>query len=107
MDFDINETLAHMLGALKKNVAEYWTETKGTANQFMQNRKARLELLAKFRIENKITDDDLKSYLEDEKKLLEAELHAIAVITKAMAERAANAALDILFTAIKTAVKLV
>lgn len=107
MNLDINETLAKMLSVVKNNVEEYWAETKGIANQFMQNRKARLELLARFRIENKITEDDLRGYLEDEKKLLESELHAIAVISKATAQRAANAAIDVFVGAVRTAIKFV
>lgn len=104
MNFDINETLANMLGAIKNNVAEYWPEVKSSANTFMQSRQERLALLAQFRLSDQITDDDLKSYLQDEKLLLEAELHAIAVITKAIAQNAANAALDVLYSAIKAAI---
>lgn len=106
MKFDINETLASMLGAVKTSVAENWPEVKSIANQFMQNRKERLSLLAKLYGDGKIDDADLNEYLEDEKKVLTAELHAVAVITKSIAERAANAALDILSAAIRAAVRI-
>lgn len=44
------------------------------------------------------------SRLEDEKLIVETELHAIAVITKAIAQKAANAAMDVLEKAVKVAV---
>ena len=46
MQFDINEVLAEMLGAVKKVTKENWDLLKSTANDFMQSRKLRLELLA-------------------------------------------------------------
>jgi hypothetical protein len=106
MSFDINETLAAMVAAIKPNVNEYWGEVKSTVIQFMQNRKERLALLARLYSDRKLDDADLEEYLEDEKKLLQAELHAVAAITKAMAERAANAALDVLYTAIRAALRI-
>lgn len=102
---DINETLADMLGAIKGATLDTWPEVKSIANQFMQDRKERLELLADFRIKNQITDADLKSRLEDEKNLLEAELHTIAIVSKVVAQNAANAAIDVLQKAIMAAVK--
>lgn len=102
MKLDINEILADMLSAIKGTVTENWDEVKGTANQFLQNRKERLELLAKLRIDNELTQEKFESYLEDEKLVLEAELHAIAVISKAIAQKATNAAIDVLKKAIKS-----
>ncbi len=106
MAFDINETLAQMLGVVKTTVEDNWSEVKETANEFLQRRKVRLELLADMRILGEITQKRLESRLEDERLLLEAELHAIAVITKAIAQKAANAAFDILNKAIKLAIKI-
>lgn len=104
MNFDINETLANMLGAIKDSVAENWDEVKPVANQFFQRKKERLELLAQLRISGDITQKKFMSRLEDEKLIVEAELHAIAVITKAIAQKAANAAMDVLVKAVKVAI---
>ncbi|HRO68969.1 MAG TPA: hypothetical protein PK951_01280 [Chitinophagaceae bacterium] len=38
--------------------------------------------------------------LEDERKIPESELHAVAILTKAMAPRAANAASDVMGKAV-------
>jgi hypothetical protein len=42
--------------------------------------------------------------LEDEKDTVEAEFKAVQVMTEAMAQKAANAAIDVIFKAIKAAV---
>jgi hypothetical protein len=96
MDLDINEVLAQMLNAVKGSVKEDWGLVKGTANTFLQSRKARLELLASMRLSNEIDDDFFKKRLEDEKELLVSELHAIAIVSKVVAQNAANAAMKIL-----------
>ena len=105
MKLEIDEILADMLSAIKGTVSENWKEVKGTANQFLQNKKERLELLAKLRINKDLTQEKFESYLEDEKLVLEAELHAIAIISKAIAQKATNAAIAVLNKAIKTIIK--
>jgi len=104
MNFDINETLANMLGAIKGTVADNWPEVKSTANQFLQRKKERLELIAELRISGDLSQDKFESRLGDEKLIAEAELHAIAVISKAIAQKAANAAMDVLKKAVKGAI---
>ena len=103
MAFDINETVAQMLGAVKTTVKDNWSMVKETANTFLQTRKDRLELLASLRLSDEISQKFFLKRLEDEKKILESELHAVAIITKAIAQKAANAALDILSKAVSKA----
>lgn len=105
--FDINEVLANMLSAVKGVVDDNWDEVKSTANEFLQRRKERLELLAELVISDDLTLEKLKSRLEDEKLIFEAELHAIAIISKAIAQRASNAALDVLYKAVKDIIDVV
>ena len=45
--------------------------------------------------------------LADEKKILESELHALAVISKSMAQKAANAAIDVLENAVFKAINAI
>lgn len=104
MNFDINEVLADMLSAIKGTVEDNWDKVKTTANQFIQRRKERLELLAELRINNELSQEKFESRLEDEKLIVEAELNAIAVISKAIAQKAANAAIDIFVKAVKVAI---
>jgi len=104
MDFDINEVLSDMLKAVKLSVEDSWDETKVVANQFFERRKERLELIAELRITGKMSQEDFESRMEDEKLVGEAELHAIAVISKAMAQKAINAAIEVLSKAVKAAI---
>ncbi len=106
MIFDINEVLAQMLGAIKTTVKDNWSNVKDTANSFLQDRKLRLELLASLRLQKQISQEFFLLRLNDEKKILESELHAVAIITKAIAQKAANAAIDILQGAVTKALGL-
>lgn len=107
MDFDINEVLADMLSAIKGTVEDNWDDVKSTAVQFLDRRKDRLELLAELRITGELSQEKFESRLADEKLIFEAELHAVAVISKAIAQKAINAAIDVLEGAVKTAIKTV
>jgi len=107
MNFDINEVLFLMTDAIKQNVAENWEEVKNPANAFLQNRKERLALLADLLIKKDISKARFESRMEDEKLIAEAQLHAIAVISKAIAQKAANAAIDIFQKAVMAAVNVV
>jgi len=106
MKFDINEVISEMVAAVKDVVGENWNEVLTVANQFLQNRKERLELLAELRISGDISKKRFESRLKDETLIAEAEFHAIAVISKAVAQKAANAAMEVLENAVKTAINI-
>ncbi len=106
MAFDINETLAQMLGSVKTVAKETWKNVKDVANNYLQDRKLRLELLASLRIQKQISNELFLMRVEDEKKIFESELHSIAIITKAIAQKAANAAIDVFQNAVMKALKL-
>lgn len=104
MKFDINEVLAQMSGAVKETVSENWMEVKSATNQFLTRKKERLDLLAELRLNGDLSQEKFESRLADEKLILEAELHAVAVISKAIAQKAANAAIDVLTKAVSAAI---
>lgn len=106
MAFDINEVLAQMLGSVKTITKDNWNNVKDTANTYFQDRKLRLELLASLRIQKQINNEFFLKRVADEKKILESELHSIAIITKAIAQKAANAAIDIFQNAVMKALGL-
>ena len=106
MAFDINEVVAEMVGAVKRTVKDDWQLVKETAGTFLQTRKDRLELLASLRLNNEISQKFFLKRLEDEKKILESELHAVYIITKAIAQIADNAAIDVLSKAVSTVISL-
>jgi hypothetical protein len=103
--FDINEIMADMAAAIKGSVSEDWKEVKPVVNQFLERRKERLSLMAELRITGELSAAEFSSRLDNEKLLLEAELHAIAVIHKAIAQNAANAAIEVLEKAVQVALK--
>ncbi len=106
MAFDINEIVAQMLGAVKASVKDDWKLVRESAGTFLQSRKDRLDLLASLRLNNEISNKFFLKRLEDEKKILESELHAVAILTKSAAQRAANAAIDVLAKAVDKLIPL-
>jgi hypothetical protein len=106
MAFDINEVVAQMLGAIKDTIKDNWNNVKDGANGYFQDHKSRLDLFASLRIQNQISEEFFESRLADEEKILESELHSIAIITKAVAQKAANAAIDIFQGAVTKALGL-
>ena len=106
MKLDINKVINDMLAGVKGTVADSWDQVKDVTEQFMQRRKERLLLLAELRITGDLIEEKFKSRLNDEKLILEAELNAMAGITKAVAQRAAYTAIDILEQAGKAAFSL-
>ena len=106
MAFDFNEVVAEMLGAIKTTTKENWDIVKETAAGNLQERKLRLELLASLMLQKEIDKEFFLKRLADEKKILQSELHSIAIITKATAQKAANAAIDILQNAVFKAIGL-
>ena len=99
--FNIDEVTGDMLKAAKGILQAEWKKVKTIAENFLESKKKRLVMLAEYRIQKKITDEELKSFLEDEKLLFASELAALKLITKAAAQKTANAALDVLYGAIK------
>jgi len=106
MDFNINEVVTNMANAIKPSVSDNWNSVKDDVSSFLTDRKGRLELLAKMRINGRIDDQFFKETLGDEKDLVASELHTLALISKVMAQNAANAAIQVLESAIKVALKV-
>ncbi|NLU39961.1 MAG: hypothetical protein GXX78_13875 [Bacteroidales bacterium] len=105
MSFDINTVIADMLTAIKGSVDKDWKEVKSASAQFLERDKSRMEMIATFRISGELSQEDFESKIEDQKMIIEAELNALAVISKAMAQNAANAAIDILEKAVIGTIK--
>lgn len=101
MQFDINETLADMLQNIREVAEDQWDDIKTVTGQMLENKKIRLEIYARFRLEGKITQEEFEQRLEDEKLITESELHAVAVMKKATAQKIANAMIETLNKAVK------
>ena len=106
MKFDIDEILSQMLVAIKDEVKDNWGLIKGNANTYLQNRKSRLELLSSLRLADEIKEEFFVKRLKDEKKILESELHSIAIVSKSIAQKAANAAIEVLQNAVSKLIRI-
>jgi hypothetical protein len=100
MSFNIDTTIEDMVTAVKGIVDEDKDKIKGYARQIFDEEKQTLNQLALLRVSGQITDEELQSELEDEKDTVQAQLLALKVLNKATAQRAANAALDVLYQAV-------
>ncbi|HEU0137405.1 MAG TPA: hypothetical protein VFQ50_08945 [Flavobacterium sp.] len=107
MEIDINEIIAQMAEAIKGSVEQDWIYVKHKAATFLEERKSRLELLASLRLTNQIEQKFFELRLQDEKDILESELHSLALITKVVAQNAANAAIEVLRNAVESALDII
>jgi hypothetical protein len=104
MTFDIKAITDQMLQAVKDTVKGDWSKIQDSATGFISDHQDRLEMLGNQRLHNEIDDDFLQKRIKDEESLFQAELDATEIISKTIAQEAANAALDVLSKAISTAV---
>ncbi|MBS1586687.1 MAG: hypothetical protein JSS82_14220 [Bacteroidetes bacterium] len=104
MEQNLDKTISDMLAAFRGVVADRWESLNDTAGEFLESRKERLELLTQSRLTGEIDDAFFQARLADERSILESELNALNVISKALAQQAANAAFDVLGKAVKTAI---
>ncbi len=107
MNFDINEVIADILKKVKGIAEDDWEDIRNVVSTIMENKKSRFDLYAKRRLSGDYTQEDLEMRLDDEKEITIAELHVISIIKKAEAQKIANAAIDIVNKAIKTAIDAV
>ncbi len=104
INFDIKDTITQMLGVVKQTTGENWKDVKEFANQFLENRKERLKMLAELKISGDLDNEKFLSRVEDEKLVFEAELNALACVSKAIAQRAVNGAIDVFHQAVQKAI---
>jgi len=106
MNFDINTVISDMLQVIKDTVKTHWKDIKETATSYAETKKERLDLLASLRISNEIEEAFFVKRLKEEKKILESELLSLKIMSKAIAQKAANAAFEVLEKAINAVIHL-
>ncbi len=104
MKFNTEQVFGDMLAAISGELKQDGPRARKTIEEFLKRRKRRLETLINFRLENQISEAEFASRIEDEKRMLEAELEAMKAVSKAIAQKAANAAIDVLEKAVRLAV---
>lgn len=104
MSFDINSVVADMTAAVTNIAKEEGGDVSDSAKRILDAEKESLKELSEARLKGEIDDTIFERELEREKKVVEAELLTITIMTKAMAQKAVNAALDIFVKAVKIAI---
>ncbi len=105
MKFEIEAVLKDMAEAINNAVKDDLGEIKEYGVTILKNEKKSLEELAQARLTDVIDDLVFNKELEREKKVLEAELLTIEIMTKALAQKAINAAIEVFVNAVKAALK--
>ena len=106
MSFDIDQVLKDMAGAITGTVQQGAGDIQSYLKEILDKEKESLKELAEARLRNEITEEEFQQELEREKKVVEAQLLTIEIMTKALAQKAVNAAMDVFIKAIKAAVTL-
>ena len=89
------DTFLHDLG----DIEEYGKE-------ILENEKESLELIGQERLAGRWSEEKFDDELEREKKVMEAELLTIQIMTKAAAQKAINAAIEVFVNAVKAALPI-
>ena len=104
MSFDIDQVLKDMTGAITDTVKEGAGDINSDVKEILDAEKESLQDLGEARLQKEIDDIVFNREIEREKKVVEAELLTIEIMTKASAQKAVNAALDVFVNALKVAV---
>lgn len=105
MSFDFEATFKSMLNAAQKELIEDSAQIRNQMKQILEDEKDRLELIAAIKLDPTATVAEFDTALENEKDVLENAALALEIQVQATAQQAINAAINILNTALKTAIK--
>lgn len=104
-DLDMDGVLDDMAAAVGKVVSESSGEIAAHAREALEGQRRALEELARARVAEEIDDTVLERQIDREKRVLRAELLAVAMMTEAAAEQAWNAARETFLNAVKSAAR--
>lgn len=91
MGIDIGAILETAVGAAANAVKQTAPQVEDFLREIGRGHEDAIRALAEAFASGDIDEDTFKSEMDDEAKVLEAELLAVAVLTKAIAQRAINA----------------
>ena len=103
MNFDFETVGQDMLGAAQGVLKGEWPKARAAMEQVLAEERAALERIAQYRLEGRITDQEMQQQLEDEKVALQAGLAMVRVAAKKTLQDATNAALDVFWKAVQAA----
>ena len=105
MSIDVGAILETALGAATDAVKHNAPQVEDFLREIAKGHEAAIKSLAEAFASGDIDKETFKDEMDDEGKTLEAELQVIAVLTKAIAQRAINAFRDALVDGVIAAVK--
>lgn len=103
MAFDITSVLNSMKDAAVDAVRDDVESVPDYLLQIIENEKESLKTLAEARLTGEISENEFLREIEREKKVLETEMLTISIMTKAIAQKVVNAAMNALKDAIRLA----
>lgn len=104
MSFNIEEVLKDMADAISNAVKEGTGDIKASSKEILDSEKESLKELGEAKLRGDINQEVFDREIEREKKVVEAELLTIKIMTKALAQKAVNAAIDVFVKAVKAAI---
>jgi tRNA A-37 threonylcarbamoyl transferase component Bud32 len=106
MSFDIRAVVKDMGAAMKETLEEDLGELEDFGKEILENEKESLEAIGKERVAGRWSKEKFDKELEREKKVIEVGLLTIQIMTKAAAQRAVNAAIEVFVKAVKAALPI-
>jgi hypothetical protein len=103
MNFDIDAVLKDMALAVQNTVKDKREEIREYGKRMLEDQKDDFAQLAEARISGALTEEEFQKEIEREKRVLAAEMLTLEIMTKAAAQAAINAAIDVFLRAVKAA----
>lgn len=107
MKIDLETTIKEMVLAVKNSVLKDSGQAGDVTRLFLEANRERYRKLVDFRLSGKIDEADFNIRLDDEKRMLEAQLNTLKILSKVKAQNAANAAFNVLESVVNKLLKLV
>lgn len=105
MSFDFEATFKSMVNAAQTELLEDTEQIRSQMKQILEDEKERLKLIAAIKLDPTATDAEYDVALENEKDVLENAALALEIQVRATAQQAINAAINVLNTALNTAIQ--
>ncbi len=97
----MDDTLQKMLEAARNSLAKGGPKVRSCMQEALKEETQAFQEIAEARIRGEISEEELESQLDDERKTLEAAFLACRVESKVAIQNAANAAIDAFTDALK------
>lgn len=105
MSFDFEATFESMVDAAQTELLENTEQIRNQMKQILEDEKNRLKLIAEIKLDPTATEAEFDVALENEKDVLENAALALEIQVRATAQKAINAAINVLNTALNTAIE--